>query len=814
MIVLAIALMAGCARERPRPEVGDDFAQGRYEAGLEKLAQAAAAGDRPAKVEYTNRRNEVLQELVRIADQARAAGSLDEADKNYRRALAIDPANARATLGVELVVADRRHAGDITRALEEFNAGHADRAAAIVRGVLAENPDYPAAVAFKKRLDESKPADVVVDRLKTRDNRPVTLQFRDASTKGVFEVLSRQTGINFIFDKDIKSDGKTTIFVQDVPVEQAIDLVLGQNQLARQILSDNMVLVYPNTAAKQKDYQAQVVKTFYLSNVAPKDAESMLKTVLGAKTMYVDEKANVIVLRDDPESVRMAEKLIAAIDVPEAEVMMEVEVLEIAETGLQQLGLAYPSQVVFTPGSTIASAAAAAASGATGSSSSSASSGSGLKWNDLFKQNGNTLGVSALSLTLELLKQDGTTNVLASPRIRARNKEKAKILIGSRVPVITNSVTPTAGGTAVVTGNVQYVEVGLTLEVEPTIHRDDDVAIKVNLEVSSILKEVTVGTSGTLAYQIGTRNANTLLQLKDGETQLLAGLVQDQDTKSASKVPGLGDIPGLGRLFGSHRDQNDKTELVLSITPHIVRKQQRAPADTTEFWYGTESSAHGAPLGGGNAPAAGGGPNAAPAGGEAPVSAPIALPPPAATPAPAPAVPQPPANGGAGADAAPSPQGGAAVAAATETAPTAAAVPRAVPGIAPGVQLDGPDAVHVGDAFDVTLSVAGDQPAGRLRGQVRFDARVLELVGSDVGTVLPQGAAAPPVQATPNGVQVDVAGTKEAPLGAQGSLLLLHMKALTPRPTTTVAAQLIALGPDGVSLGAKAPPALSIAVAK
>ncbi|MBI5614881.1 MAG: hypothetical protein HY943_01195, partial [Gammaproteobacteria bacterium] len=634
MIVLAFALLTGCARERPRPEVGDDFAQGRYEAGLEKLAQAAAAGDRHAKVEYTNRRNEVLQELVHIADQARAAGSLDEAETNYRRALAIDPANARASLGTQLVAADRRHAADITRALEEFNAGHADRAEAIVRGVLAEDPDYPAAVAFKKRLDEAKPADVVVGRLETRDNRPVTLQFRDASTKAVFEVLSRQTGINFVFDKDIKSDGKTTIFVQDVPVEQAIDLVLGQNQLARQILSQNMVLVYPNTAAKQKDYQAQVVKTFYLSNVAPKDAESMLKTVLGAKTMYVDEKANVIVLRDDPESVRMAEKLIAAIDVPEAEVMMEVEVLEIAETGLQQLGLAYPSQVVFTPGSTIASAAAAAASGATGSSSGSASAGSGLKWNDLFNQNGNTIGVSALSLTLDLLKQDGTTNVLASPRIRARNKEKAKILIGSRVPVITNSVTPTAGGTAVVTGNVQYVEVGLTLEVEPTIHRDDDVAIKVNLEVSSILKEVTVGSSGTLAYQIGTRNANTLLQLKDGETQLLAGLVQDQDTKSASKVPGLGDIPGLGRLFGSHREQNDKTELVLSITPHIVRKQQRAPADTTEFWYGTESSARGAPLGGGSAPSAGGG--------DAPGGAPFALPPPAATPAPAAPVPAPP----------------------------------------------------------------------------------------------------------------------------------------------------------------------------
>ncbi len=186
-------------------------------------------------------------------------------------------------------------------------------------------------------------------RLKSRNNAKVTLQFRDAPTKMVFEVLARQTGINFVLDKDVKSDSKTTIFVQDVPIEDAIDLVLDQNTLARQILSSNMVLIYPNTPAKQKDYEEQIVHTFYLTNAVPKDVEGMLKSMLGAKTLFVDERTNVVVMRDTPDAVRMAEKLVASIDVPEPEVLIYVEVLEIARSKLLNLGITPPSSATVTP---------------------------------------------------------------------------------------------------------------------------------------------------------------------------------------------------------------------------------------------------------------------------------------------------------------------------------------------------------------------------------------------------------------------------------------------------------------------------------
>src|SRR5437763_16414831 len=437
---------------------------------------------------------------------------------------------------------------------------HRQGLAAIERG------DYESGVGLLQQAAHDDPRNMTFR---------LDLQLRDAPTKMVFEVLSRETGINFILDKDVKSDTKTTIFVQDVPVEQAIDLVLDQNALARQILADNMVLIYPNIAAKQKDYEQLIVRTFYLTNAVPKDVENMLKTVLGAKTLFIDERTSSLVIRDTPDTVRMAEKLVASLDVAEPEVMLEVEVLELSRSRLQDLGIQYPTAATLTP-SHLASAAGAVTGAA------------GLVLSDLQHQNSNTIGITALSVTLNAMKQAGLVNTLASPRIRARNKEKAKVLIGSKEPVITNSVTPTASGAPVVTGSVQYLDVGLTLEVQPTIYLDTDVAVKINLEVSSILKQVTTA-SGTIAYEIGTRNANTLLRPKDGETQILAGLIQDTDTRHFSSIPGLGDIPILRHLFGEHHLDREKTEIVLSITPRIIRMQPRAASDTTEFWYGSES---------------------------------------------------------------------------------------------------------------------------------------------------------------------------------------------------------------------------------
>ena len=331
-VALASAiLVASCASSRLHQQGLDEFDQGRYESGLQKLEQAVSndPDNLAYKLDLKGRHDEAVQKLIADGDKARVGGDASAAEMAYKRAFAIESGNSRAARGLQGIEADRRHAQSVAQAGQEFQDGNDAQADARLSGVLAEDPGFKPAADMRAKIAAARGPVAVTPKLRTRDNRPVTLQFRDAPTKMVFEVLSRQTGINFIFDKDVKSDGKTTIFVQDVPIEQAIDLVLGQNQLARQVLSDNMVLIYPNTTAKQKDYQDQIVKTFYLNTATPKDVEGLLKTVLDAKTLVVNERANAVVMRDTPENVRMAEKLVASVDLAEPEVMLEVEVLEI-----------------------------------------------------------------------------------------------------------------------------------------------------------------------------------------------------------------------------------------------------------------------------------------------------------------------------------------------------------------------------------------------------------------------------------------------------------------------------------------------------
>ena len=229
------------------------------------------------------------------------------------------------------------------------------------------------------------------------------------------------------------------------------------------------------------------------------------------------------------------------------------------------------------------------------------------------------IGISNPALNLR--KEDSDTNLLANPRIRVRNREKAKIHIGEKVPVITTTSTANVG----IAESVSYLDVGLKLDVEPNIYLENEVAIKVGLEVSNIVREIK-SSSGTLTYQVGTRNASTSLRLKDGETQALAGLISDEDRSSANKIPGLGEIPLLGRLFSSHRDERSKTEIILLITPHIVRNLVRPGSDILEFTSGTDTTTGAAPLTLKSQPAA---------------SAPKAAIPPAGTAAPAIAQPQP-----------------------------------------------------------------------------------------------------------------------------------------------------------------------------
>ena len=573
MLPLAFMLLAGCSAQMAYRDGRTLVEEDKIEAGLAKYQQAIAAdpGNPLYRAAFLQARDRNATRLLDRADRALAGDNAAAALQDYQRVMSIDPANERARLGIRAIEADERHARLLADARQAFERGDFEAARARAATILTERPNHEPARLLMVQVSEKLNTPVVETGLSAAYRQPISIEFRDAPLKQVFEVISRRSGLNFLFDKDVKADQKTSIFLKNSTVESAVHFLLVTNQLEQQVMDGNTVLIYPNVAAKLKDYQEMVIKTFFLANADAKTVANTLKTILKSRDVVVDEKLNLVIMRDSPEAIKLAAKLVAVQDIAEPEVMLEVEILEIKRSRLMELGVAWPTSVTLAP-LTVLDANNQPAP---------------LTLSSLRGLNSRNLGVSNISATINANKIDGDSNTLANPRIRVRNREKAKVVIGDKVPNITTTISPGANGFA--SESVTYLDVGLTLNVEPTIYLNNEIAIRIALQVSNLVGSQTTK-SGTTAYRIGTREASTMLQLKDGENQVLAGLINNEDRSSGSKVPGFGSLPILGRLFGSVRDENDKTEIVLSITPHLVRNIQRPSAAASEFSAGTETS--------------------------------------------------------------------------------------------------------------------------------------------------------------------------------------------------------------------------------
>ena len=569
--------------------------EGPVDEGVAKLKKSSK--DHPENIpyrqDYLREREKAVNGLLKEASLAFIQEDLTAAESLYQKVITIEPENAEAKQGIIKVARKRKHIEAIGIAKEALDQSQFDKAREALRAVLLEDPKNNEANNLSAQIDANRFNGHSINsspELKATFKKPVTMQFRDANFKMVLEALSKSSGLNILIDKDIKNDLKTTIFAKDVTVEDVISLVLMQNQLEKKVINDSTIYIYPNTPAKVKEYQDLVVRTFLLTNADAKQMQTLLKTVLKANDIYVNDKNNSLVMRDTPDAIELAGKLLAAQDQDQPEVMLEVEVLEVSHNKMMQIGAQYPSSVSFSVGtpSVAATTTAAAVQGGTTLQS--------LK--NINSSNINVLtNAGAISMVLDLKQQDGSSNLLASPRIRVKQDEKAKVHIGDKVPIITNSVTPSGNSnTGIVTGSVQYLDVGIKLEVEPHVHMDGEISIKTSLEVSNIGAQVTNTQSGSVAYQIGTRIANTVLRLNDGETQVLAGLINDQNIKSANRVPGLGDLPLIGRLFSDNSSNKTKTEIILSITPHIIRNQHQPDAGLSSYWSGTGNTVRSRPV--------------------------------------------------------------------------------------------------------------------------------------------------------------------------------------------------------------------------
>jgi len=756
-------LICGCAAQNAYREGRELASLGKPSEALEKFEEAARLDNTSAqyRIASIQTRERLVNEALASAQRAVTAQNPDAARQAFNQALSFQPGNSRALEGLKALEASARHEKWLSNADAASARKNEPDAQMWARMVMAEDPQNRKALAILQGYERTSEKAATGSGLAESYRKPITIEFKDVPLKTVFEVISRTSGLNFLFDKDVKTDQKTSIFLKNSSIESAVNLTLLTNQLEQRVLDANTVLIYPNTQAKQKDYQPLTVRSFYLANAEAKNVANTLKTILKSRDVVVDDKLNMIILRDSPEAIRLAEKLVALHDVQEPEVMLEVEILEVKRTRLLDLGIRWPELLSLSP-----------IAGSTGA----------MTLADLRSLNSSTLGATIGSTTISAKKQDTDANILANPRIRVRNREKAKILIGERVP----NISSTATSTGFVSESVTYVDVGLKLDVEPTIYLDGEVAIKIALEVSSVVNQLQTK-SGSLAYQIGTRTAQTVLRLKDGENQVLAGLINDEDRRTGNKVPGLGEIPIVGRLFGGQADDSSKTEIVLSITPRILRNVQRPSASVMEFDSGTESS-----LGSRSGGAASG---AVPAASAAP-----ALPAPSA----GNQSNQPSASSGM---VNPSANGGVSTGQIGTPASTGASQ----------LQWQGPTQLKVGDSFALQLMMQSDQPIVSLPMAVGFDARALQVTSVTEGEFLKQngGKTSFTSRVDPSG-QILMTGTRTGDSGATilGSIATINFRVIAATGPETRIQLLtispIALGGHGISAALPAPHVISI----
>ena len=677
--ISALVLVAGCAEQQLRDQSQAEMAAGHYEQALQTLQHGVQQFPESATLRSALlfARSQAESQVLTDAAALQAAGKFDEAQASLRQAQARDPENQRIAERLSDIAAERQIRAELDEAQAFVDKGQVDEADRVIEQALKTSPRHSGLLALRRHIeDEQRRAQARGARAALAETRPISLDFRDANLRNVLDVVSRSSGINFVIDRDVRADTKVTVYLRDARLEDALDLITGSNQLSKKVIDEKTVMIYPDTPDKQREYQEQVVRVFYLASSEAKGAAAFLKAMLKVHEPFVDERSNMVALRESPETIQLAERLVSLYDSAEPEVLLEMEVLEVNATRLTDLGVQFPTSVSLTPIGPVTSA----------------NTSGQLTLGNVKRLTPDNILLGLGAITINLQRQVGDFSTLANPRIRVRNKEKAHVLVGDKIPVIT---TTTATG-GFVSDSVNYLDVGLKLDVEPVIYADDDVSIKVALEVSSLGNSVTTS-SGTLAYQISTRNADTSLRLHDGETQLLAGLISKDESNTSSRLPGVGDLPILGRLFSSDLTNNQRNELVLAITPHIIRSAHHATPGETELWIGTEAMPHLRPVGGLRASR----PQVA-------ASAPLATMP------------------------------------SSDSAVVAPA--QATPGqllSAPKTKLGwiGPTDGSVGQAFDVQVTL--DSPVG-LRGlpiELLYDARLLQLVSASAGDMFRQGGA-------------------------------------------------------------------------
>ncbi|HXG59204.1 MAG TPA: secretin N-terminal domain-containing protein [Thermoanaerobaculia bacterium] len=420
--------------------------------------------------------------------------------------------------------------------------------------------------------------------LNPASEEPITLLFpRETPVKEIYRALGNAFGINIMFDQAIKDD-RIAIELRDVTAQQALERVMQAASHFYKVLDEKTIIVVPDNPQARRDYEDLVIRTFYLSNGDAEQVTNVVRTMIEARNVFPLKALNAITIRDTADKVRIAEKIIEANDKAKAEVVVEIELLQMDLNKTRDIGIAIAGGGPITPFSGVDKDGKRITfgGGTLGDIASVLGSLSDLR---------NNVSITIPTATYAFLKNIGNTELLANPQLRISEGEKATLHIGQRIPVPVTTfptISTVPGQTAQQVTSFQYQDVGIKVSMEPRVHHNREVTLKMTIEVSN--PGITVEFAGQKQPSFQTRTIESTIRLKDGETNFLAGLIQSNKEDSANQTPILGELPIIGKLFSSNHRAENRTDLILTMTPHIIRIPDITEDDLAPMWVGTTNN--------------------------------------------------------------------------------------------------------------------------------------------------------------------------------------------------------------------------------
>src|SRR3954469_10510422 len=549
------------------PLLADDSAKSLYNKGkdaevrqdYEKAFQfyQQAWDKKPKEVKYriSMQRTRFLAaaSYVHHGQQLRDKGQLDEAMQLFLKAREIDPSS---------FIADQ----EVRRTQAVIDAGKANPGGTTPTTVPQKSP-------LSKRIEEAEgPVE-----LAAISETPITLRMTE-DTKVIYETIGKLAGVNVLFDPDYTSR-RVKIDLNGVTLNQALDILALESKTFWRPVTPNTIFIATDSVSKRKELEQNVIKTFYLSNVSAatdlQDTVNVIRTLVEISRIQQIASQGAIVVRGTPDQVALAEKIINDIDKARPEVVVEVAVLQVRRDKLLDLGITPPTSVTGQLSENLPQTTTTGTGTGTGTPTPTPTPNGGINLNSLASLNARNIVLTIPAATANFLYNDSTTKVIQNPQIRALDGAKASLKIGDRVPVATGSFQPGIGGVGInplVNTQFQYIDVGVNIDVTPRVHAGREVTMKIMLDISSVTSRVNIG--GIDQPGIGQRKIEPEIRLKEGEVNLLGGILEEDDVRSLSGIPGLSQIPFFKYFFSTTNKDRVENEIVFMLTPRIVRAQE------------------------------------------------------------------------------------------------------------------------------------------------------------------------------------------------------------------------------------------------